>query len=76
MNHNDEILGRMRGVPMQKGKWKDKFHPQNPNVTNANDNAGQCPVCKGNGGSYESCGDDYGMVWLECMECDGKGKSR
>lgn len=37
-NDNDLILERMRGVPMQKGAWKDKFHPQNPNRAEANDN--------------------------------------
>jgi hypothetical protein len=37
-NDNDLILERMRGIPIQKADWKDKFHPQNPNVPQANDN--------------------------------------
>lgn len=34
-----------------------------------------CPICSGEGGSYEPCGEDYGMVWYICMECDGSGES-
>lgn len=33
----------------------------------------QCPICKGEGGSYEPCGEDYSMMWLRCQECDGEG---
>lgn len=32
-----------------------------------------CPVCKGEGGSYEDCGEDYTAMWLVCTECDGSG---
>ena len=38
MNHNDAILDRLRGIPMKKGTWKDKFDPTNPNKAEANDN--------------------------------------
>ncbi|CAA2139555.1 hypothetical protein [Hyphomicrobium sp. ghe19] len=38
MNSNDEILLRLRGVPAQKGDWKDKYDPKNPNKIAANDN--------------------------------------
>jgi hypothetical protein len=37
-NDNDLILERLRGIHMQKGTWRDKFDPQNPNVPQANDN--------------------------------------
>lgn len=37
-NDNDLILERLQGVPMQKGTWRDKFDPRNPNVPQANDN--------------------------------------
>jgi len=37
-NDNDLIIERMLGIPMQKGTWRDKFDPRNPNVPNANDN--------------------------------------
>lgn len=33
-----------------------------------------CPVCKGERGSYDPCGDNYAMVWLACQECDGSGE--
>ena len=36
-NDNDLILERLRGVPMQKGTWLDKFDHRNPNRPNAND---------------------------------------
>jgi len=42
-NDNDLILERLRGIPMQKGTWRDKFDPQNPNVPNANDNETKQP---------------------------------
>lgn len=34
----------------------------------------KCPVCAGEGGSYDYCGEDYGAMWLVCTECDGAGK--
>jgi len=33
-----------------------------------------CPVCHGERGMYEPCGEDYSMMWLECRECDGSGE--
>jgi len=40
--HNDLILDRLKGIPMQQGTWRDKFDPTNPNVPQANDN----PTCQ------------------------------
>ena len=37
-NDNDLILDRLKGVPMRKGTWRDKFDPSNPNRPNDNDN--------------------------------------
>ena len=34
----------------------------------------ECPVCYGDCGAYEPCGEDYTMVWLECAECEGSGE--
>ena len=34
-NDNDLILQRLRGIPMQKGTWRDKFDPRSERVTNA-----------------------------------------
>lgn len=42
-NDNDLILERRRGVTMRKGRWEDKFHPQNPNRPEANDNEAREP---------------------------------
>lgn len=33
-----------------------------------------CPICKGEGGSYDYCGEDYSAVWLMCSECLGRGE--
>jgi pyruvate/2-oxoglutarate/acetoin dehydrogenase E1 component len=33
-----------------------------------------CQACNGERGSYEPCGEDYGMVWLACNECNGTGE--
>lgn len=38
MNNNKDIIDRIKGVPMQKGTWRDKFDPRNPNVPQDNDN--------------------------------------
>ena len=35
-NDNEIILERLRGIPMQKGTWLDKFDPQYPYRPNAN----------------------------------------
>lgn len=33
-----------------------------------------CSLCKGEGGSYDPCGEDYSMVWSACCECGGSGE--
>ena len=51
-NNNDLILDRLRGLPLQKGTWMDKFDPRNPNVPQANDNVRQ-PAADPQGGEKE-----------------------
>jgi hypothetical protein len=39
MKHNDAIIQRIKGIPAQRGSFKERFDPRNPNQLHANDNA-------------------------------------